>query len=700
MEKGDTMIELNDLINGNWNETLSERESLAMERIKTIVSENELSTPYSEYFVKVAKFMLEVRDVYEKACKDELSSLNMEEQQELNHKLYKDILPEAYDTCYGNPAYACKVFGEKIGKQLCFLYSEFRGLIVAAFEKRRFDLLIYSELFIEIYCYFTEISEETYYLVKSAIRYFMNDYSSYLIEYRVKEMIDPSMDFATKIIEEADLTDLRYLYAFGDYVGENELAIAAYLNSRSEEEIEAMARTYTEGFRDGFKIMNIDLSKKSIVNIRYSIGFERIVRAAIRQFANMGLQTVIYRSACFSINKRQNLRIGYFSTSPNRQYDYDHRFDDAIYLTKTFVSKKLEVQKKAYEERKDLAGQFAGPAVMEIFGEKEFYPVAKEEAFSLNDHQRELTREFRRESQLIINEYMPSDEYSYTIIAYPIPEIGEQFEAIFHETIKVNTLDQNLYREMQTKLIAALDEGEFVHIRGRGDNTTDILVKLHELKDKDKETIFENCLADVNIPVGEVFTSPRLTGTNGRYHVTKVFLNGLKYIDLAIEFKDGMIADYTCKNFDSEEENKKFVKENILYNQETLPMGELAIGTNTTAYKMGKVFEIEHLLPILIAEKTGPHIAVGDTCYSMSEENKTYNPDGKEVIAKDNECSALRNTDITKAYFNCHTDITIPYDELKEISVVKPNGEKIMLIEEGRFVLPGTEELNKPLDEL
>ena len=40
-----------------------------------------------------------------------------------------------------------------------------------------------------------------------------------------------------------------------------------------------------------------------------------------------------------------------------------------------------------------------------------------------------------------------------------------------------------------------------------------------------------------------------------------------------------------------------------------------------------------------------------------------YNPDGKEIIARDNEISILRKEDISKAYFGCHTDITIPYDE-------------------------------------
>ena len=84
-----------------------------------------------------------------------------------------------------------------------------------------------------------------------------------------------------------------------------------------------------------------------------------------------------------------------------------------------------------------------------------------------------------------------------------------------------------------------------------------------------------------------------------------------------------MIKDYTCENFASEEENKKLIKEKILANNETVPIGEFAIGTNTTAYVMGKKYGIEDKLPILIAEKTGPHFAMGDTCFSMAEDNQT-----------------------------------------------------------------------------
>ena len=138
----------------------------------------------------------------------------------------------------------------------------------------------------------------------------------------------------------------------------------------------------------------------------------------------------------------------------------------------------------------------------------------------------------------------------------------------------------------------------------------------------------------------------------------------------------------------------------MLYHYDTLPIGEFAIGTNTTAYMTAKKYDIGSRFPILIAEKTGPHFAVGDTCYTYDEDNITYNLDGKAIVARDNEISLFRKEDVSKAYFNCHTDITIPYDELGRITVIRRDGTMEDIIVNGRFVVPGTEALNVPLDEL
>lgn len=681
------------------NEQMKERYDLSMERIEGIAKEQDVPQPFAAYFKKMAEFLLLMGDLYEKVSKEEFASYSETELEKWNHALYEDILPENYEESYANPAYAVETLGDTFGRILSFLYTEIRGEIVFAYEQRLFDMTIIQELFLEIYRLFEE-EDVAYRQVKEAVYWYMSDYSDVMMMYRTREQMDPGMDFATSIIMDSDLNDLRYLYQYGEYISENERKMAEYLNRFSEEEINAMAETYTEGYREGFAINGMDISKKKLVNIRYSIGFERMIRASIQQFRAMGLEPVIYRSPVHSLHKRQMIKIGYVSTSPNKQYEFDHRCDSAIYLDKSLVNRKLENLKEAYEEYAEEAAVFGGPACIEIFGEVPFEPVNKKESYAYSKAQEQMEVQYRSKANQIMNTYIKPEERSFTIIAYPMPEIGDQYEEIFKEIVKVNTLDKDMYREIQQNIIDALDQAVEVHVEGTGENETDIYVQMHELKNPEKETNFENCLADVNIPVGEVFTSPKLTGTNGILNVSDVFLNELNFKNLKIRFENGEVADYTCDNFESEEENKRYIKENILYNRETLPIGEFAIGTNTTAYVMAHQYDIVYKLPILIVEKMGPHFAVGDTCYSYCEETTVHNPDGKEIVAKDNEYSILRKTEPEKAYFNCHTDITIPYEEIGKITAITVDGNEIVIIENGRFVLKGTQKLNEPfLDE-
>ena len=121
------------------------------------------------------------------------------------------------------------------------------------------------------------------------------------------------------------------------------MCIRDSLNTLPEEKIQAMARTFTEGYREGFVLGGKDITKKKTVNIRFQLGFERIVKEEIRQFAEMGLQPVIYRSAVHSVNKKQHHRIGYYGAVPNQQFEYDHKDDAALYLDHEFVQRKLRV---------------------------------------------------------------------------------------------------------------------------------------------------------------------------------------------------------------------------------------------------------------------------------------------------------------------------------------------------------------------
>lgn len=665
------------------NEQAEERFSLVMERIAEIAKETDVPETFDDYFKKTAAFLLQLKNITEKAEADTLKDASLAECEQRNASFYEDIIAANYADSYGNPTYAVGKLGEEYGQILSALYAQCRKCIIDAFAAKKMNVTITAELFVEIYNYFEDKDGIDKNAIEQAIYWYFHDYSEIFIGDNIREIVDDEEDFLYQIVMNSDLNDLRYLYQYGQHVGANETGIAAFLNGMSEEEIQAMADTYTEGYRIGFASTGKDLSKKTTAQVRYPIGFERMVRAAVKNLEKLNLKVTMRAS----------------STAANKQYDYDHKEDKALYYDKAYVERRLEVMKTSFEEMKKMANGQAGPAVIEVFGETPFSPETKKEVLKLNEKQQQLSVYDMSMSGQITNEYIIGEERSFTIIAYPVPEIGDKFKEIFAETVKINTLDYTLYQTMQQKIIDVLDQAEKVHITGKNGNKTDLYVSVWPLKDASKETAFENCVADVNIPVGEVFTSPVLKGTTGKLFVSQVYLNELKYLNLEIDFEDGVIKDYTCTNFDKEEECKKYIKENVLMNHDTLPMGEFAIGTNTTAYRMARDFDIADKLPILIAEKTGPHFAVGDTCYSHEEDMVTYNPDGKQIVARENDFSKLRNEDMSKAYFNCHTDITIPYDELDKITVIRKDGTTEDIISDGRFVLAGIEELNRPLDE-
>lgn len=672
------------------NHQAEERFELMEERIAQICSKAETKEQFADYFQKNAAFLLMLARFY----RDKKDSKSATELKQQNFKLYEDILPEAYQSSYANPAYAIKVFGRELGEPLCLMAAHLRESIREVFRGNLLRLTIAMELFVEVYNTFedwareeddaqgTECAKE----LSQIFYWYFHDYSEIFQEESIRRQINPEENFETEIVMGADLTDPSYLYRYGAYIGANELVMAEFLNRLPEEKIQAMADTYTEGYRIGFEVTGKDIGKKKVVQVRYPIGFERMVRAAIRNFEKMGLKPTMAATG----------------TAANKQFDYDHKEDRAYYIDKAYVERCLEVRKTYFEEEKLLAAGMAGPAVIEVFGEEPFSPETKKEALHYDKKQQQLCVYEMSQAGQITNKYIKGEERSFTIIAYPVPAIGAQFEEIFEETVKINTLDYALYQKMQQIMIDVLDQAERVHITGQGTNKTDLSVNIWKLKNPKKETAFENCVADVNIPVGEVFTSPVLEGTNGKLFVSQVYLNELKYENLEIDFKDGMISSYTCTNFADEEENEKYIRDNLLKHHDTLPMGEFAIGTNTTAYRMARDFHIADKLPILIAEKTGPHFAVGDTCYSHEEDNVSYNPDGKAIVARENAVSALRKAEdageAQKAYLNCHTDITIPYDELDKITAICKDGREIDIISGGKFVLAGTEQLNEPLE--
>lgn len=288
---------------------------------------------------------------------------------------------------------------------------------------------------------------------------------------------------------------------------------------------------------------------------------------------------------------------------------------------------------------------------------------------------------------------IPPSTISFCKCAFPNLLAGERFVEMFEDVMEMNLVDSEPYERMQQHVIDALDRCVRVHILGRNGNRTDLSVQMFPVAEADRQSNFLNCGGDLNIPYGELFTTPRLQGTSGRFHIREIYLSGVPYRDLELEFWDGYLVQVASA------EGVEYVRENLLYPHETMTMGEFSIGSNTHAYAIAQKYDLVSRLPILWMEKMGPHIAIGDPCFARGEDAPVYNLyDGKEMVARENERTALRAKD--EIYYNKHIDITLPYGDIASLNGYTAAGEEIAVIRDGRFVLEGAEKLNQGLEGL
>ncbi len=661
-----------------WEKTFDEIRSLKIDD----------SNDWGRFFAGLRNSLTNGYDLQQMIEKDStFKSFSLKELQEKNLQWYSEIRSgeQGYEKCFANPDYAVSVFELKLGQLLSAIYVNFRQCLNMARIGNYSEMLALNEFFLELFELYNK-NEANYDKVYSAYkRNVYNDLenSSFAKNYF---KYDPTFDLYYELIKTSEFADLRYLYRFGIYVDPQIVKLAEFLNNYPHEELVTIAKNHIAAYLKSFNHKKLDYRKKKFAKVHYPQGMEKLAFLYGEELKKVGL------IPSFGSPDTQGA---------NEQYGYDNRFQNALYLNEEFEEKYSKIYADCMNEMKENLRAISGSVVIWLFGQEPFVPEIKANAIQMSEEQDKLMHKMQNKLSSLYFDAAPRGETSFSIISFPSTEIGENFEEIFKDTIDLNNLNGDHYEQMQEHMIEILDQSDYVEVKGKEGNRTNICVQLPKLKDPETQTNFFNCGADVNIPVGEIFTSPKLTGTNGVLHVDDIFLFGLRYYNLEITFKDGMITDYTCSNFENEEENRKYMFDNLLKPNKTLPIGEFAIGTNTLAYQMAQKHQIQHLLPILIVEKMGPHFAIGDTCFAHEEESyQTGVISGKLMVATENEKSALRKTDPSQAYTHKHVDITLPYDMLAEITAVKSDGTRVPIILDGLFVVPGTEELNIPLKKM
>ena len=231
---------------------IKERYDIAINRIKEIKDDNAVEQKYYDYFVYVSQFILMLDENYGYIQSEKIKDYSEKQLQDLNKKLYQDIYSENYAKSYANPEYAVKVLGETYGKILCYVYAKLRSQIRNIYKEEAEIFTLYIELFIEIYNYFEESENPEVKYLEETIYSFEKDNSEIFMDKMIDERVNPENKFAVNIVMDSDLNDLRYLYLYGEHIGNNEIEMAKFLNRMDDEEVKRLATVYTEGYKERF----------------------------------------------------------------------------------------------------------------------------------------------------------------------------------------------------------------------------------------------------------------------------------------------------------------------------------------------------------------------------------------------------------------------------------------------------------------
>ena len=182
-----------------------------------------------------------------------------------------------------------------------------------------------------------------------------------------------------------------------------------------------------------------------------------------------------------------------------------------------------------------------------------------------------------------------------------------------------------------------------------------------------KETAFENCVADVNIPVGEVFTSPVEEDVNGEiYFDYPQNYRGNEARGVHLWIENGKVVKATA------EKGEDFLNAMLDMDEGARGIGEIAVGTNDMIQDVTG--------NILFDEKIGGsiHMAVGASYPETGGKNVSgLHWDLIKNMKNGGQIYADDELIYENGKFNCCDDVEKLYEKIGMIKEVYDNPEDI-----------------------
>ena len=287
-----------------------------------------------------------------------------------------------------------------------------------------------------------------------------------------------------------------------------------------------------------------------------------------------------------------------------------------------------------------------------------------------------------------------------------------------------------------------LNGAEGLYLEGKDNNETDLVL---DFTVKGWKNACDSSLNSCLLPGGYLVFKPNLHLTNGLLHLEKSVIMGMSLTDLKLTFDEGRVTGMSCREEETEEDAVKEKLSTIINTVKGLPLTEAVLAMNTDWYcqwMQNKEADPEDLPQALTASRI-PSIVLGRSLFDVgASENDLlagscqFAPDDK-IAADGGGKDQKENADLQKQQSDDQTDqpsseeeepsspasfedtgegktdinedgyedlsrlpsirLTIPFESIGRLSVIRQSQLSQDLIREGLFVPIGTDSLNTPL---
>ena len=275
--------------------------------------------------------------------------------------------------------------------------------------------------------------------------------------------------------------------------------MAAFWFRYPPEHVQHIAEHIVSAFLHGFLSQSRDRRDRTHVRMYYCVGQEALVQAVLRVLDARGLRPILLRPHCLS-------RGG--------TYAMKHSADRAACLSEKSLAALLDALAAAYDRYAAVLSDTCGMIGIDQFGARGGVAQMPPEQYQPSAARRARLASYEDFNRRQDTRYLAPSDISFCKIAFPNALFGASLPPLFDAFYALNTTESDCYERLQQMIIDVLDTCCCVRVSGAAGNQTELSIRTRLPEHPEVQTAYLNCGGDLNVPHGELFTTPLLTGSD------------------------------------------------------------------------------------------------------------------------------------------------------------------------------------------